>query len=102
MENPEKASFSNWLANKGLSTSSIQKYSSQANNRIIAELGIDFYEVENLDSLRNLLIAVKEMEANMPKNPNHMYSAAVSNYIKYKTRQYNRLDTLNDYQYLNR
>lgn len=80
MENPEKTSFSNWLANKGLSTSSIQKYSSQANNRIIAELGIDFYEIENLDSIRNLLIAVKEMEANMPKNQKRMYSAAVSNY----------------------
>ena len=53
-----------------------------------------------MDSLRDLLLAVKEMEANMPKDPKRMYSAAVSNYIKYKTELFNHLDTMNDYQYL--
>ena len=67
MENPEINNFKKWLANRGLSISSIQKYSSQANKRIIKELGIDFYDVKSLDSLRDLLLAVKEMEANMPK-----------------------------------
>lgn len=100
MENPEINTFKNWLANRGLSVSSIQKYSSQANKRIIKELGIDFYDVKSLDSLRDLLLAVKEMEANMPKDPKRMYSAAVSNYIKYKTELFNHLDTMNDYQYL--
>lgn len=100
MENPELNNFKKWLANRGLSVSSIQKYSSQANKRIIKELGIDFYDVKSLDSLRDLLLAVKEMEANMPKDPKRMYSAAVSNYIKYKTELFNHLDTMNDYQYL--
>ncbi len=66
-----------------LSPSSISKYSSQAHNRILKDLGISFYEVDDMEQLHQLLKDVKLMERNMRKDPKRMYSSAVSNYIKF-------------------
>lgn len=76
--------FENYLEHhRKLSGSSISKYSRQSHNRILRELGVSFYEVESMDGLNQLLNDVKQMESLMEKDPNRMYSSALSNYIKF-------------------
>lgn len=69
---------------RNLSASSISKYARQAHNRILKDLGISFYEIESMKGLNQLLKDVKNLENHMEKDPKRMYSAAVSNYIKFK------------------
>lgn len=76
-----------------LSNSSIAKYARQAHNRIQKDLGISFYDIESMNELHQLLLDVKKVEKHMEKDPKRMYSAAVSNYIKFKAYQ-------NEYEYL--
>lgn len=91
--------FIRWLKKRGLSDSSISKYSKQANNRIIQDLGISFYSVEKIDDLSQLLTDVKLLESLMPKDPKRMYSAAVSNYIKYRVEAIDIENTVKDSYY---
>ncbi|MDR2833561.1 MAG: HNH endonuclease [Streptococcaceae bacterium] len=97
MEN--KNQFRNWLKGKGYQNSSIDKYSNQANKKILKEINVDFYEIENLDELAVLLLDVRELEKYMSKSPNRMYSAAISNYIKFKSEFIDLLDTKEDINY---
>lgn len=76
-----------------LSDSSIAKYARQAHNRILKDLGISFYDIESMNELHQLLLDVKNLEKHMEKDPKRMYSAAVSNYIKFNAYQ-------NEYAYL--
>lgn len=78
---------------RGLSGSSVSKYASQAHNRILKDLGISFYDIKSMNELHQLLLDVKKLEKHMEKDPKRMYSAAVSNYIKFKAYQ-------NEYEYL--
>lgn len=76
--------FENYLKQvRKLSVSSISKYASQAHNRILKDFGISFYEINDMEQLHELLKDVKLLEKNMAKDPKRMYSAAVSNYIKF-------------------
>lgn len=94
-----RAQFGQWLKNKGLSESSRQKYASQAHRRILRDLGIDFYKVESMVELQQLILDVRQMESKMEKDPRRMYSAAVGNYVKFRAELENQLDTLEDSLY---
>lgn len=86
MEN--KLKFKEYLKSvRKLSASTISKYSEQASNRILKDLGVNIYEIESMEKLHQLLRDVKLLEQQMLKDPRRMYSAAVSNYIKFKAYQ---------------
>lgn len=95
----ERFQFDQWLKNKGLSENSRKKYTNQANRRILRDLGIDFYKVESMIALQQLVLDVRQLESNMEKDPRRMYSAAVGNYVKFRAERENRLDTLEDSLY---
>ncbi|SJZ84211.1 HNH endonuclease [Pilibacter termitis] len=78
-----KENFSYYLKKRGLAESTIRKNAVQAHNRIFNELGISFYELEDLSSIQTLYKDVKVLEGLMEKNPNRFYSSAVANYLKF-------------------
>lgn len=67
---------------KKLSEASIKKYTEQSYNKIKADLGIDIYDLNNLDEIRELRFKVKDMEKGM--SANRMYSSLLSNYLEFK------------------
>lgn len=91
--------FQHWLRERGLSPSSLSKYANQSHNRIFKDLGISFYELDSLEELNKLLKDVRELEKLMERDPKRMYSAAVSNYIKYKSESADLTNTIEDKRY---
>lgn len=85
----KRIEFEYYLKNhRGLSDSSVRKYARQAHNRIYRDLGVSFYEVDSMEKLHELLLAVKELEKKMAKDPKRMYSAAIGNFIKFNAYQF--------------
>lgn len=87
-----KLEFASWLKSKGLSDSSVSKYSSGYANRIFSELHVDIYSISNMEALGDLLIKTKEWESKMERNPNRAYSSTVSNYIKFLVAKSDSID----------
>lgn len=78
-----KEKFTTWLKHKGLSESSINKYSSGYPNRILDELCVDIFSITDMEVLSEILVKTKDWESNMIKNPNRAYSSAVKNYMMF-------------------
>lgn len=95
----EQIQFERWLQQKGLSKSSISKYARQAHNRILKDIGLSFYQINNVEELSQVLIDVRILEQKMAKDPRRMYSSAVSNYIKFKSENADIKNTRNDLEY---
>ena len=91
--------FIHWLRKKGLSPSSISKYTTQSHNRILKDLGVSFYELNSVEQLNQLLLDVRKLEKLMEKDPRRMYSSAVSNYIKFQSETADFSNTLEDNKY---
>ena len=70
-----------------LSDATIRKTTVQAHNRILTDLGVSYYALDNSEELHRLYLDVKQLEKEMPKNPNRMYSSAVSHYMKFFASQ---------------
>lgn len=88
--------FQHWLQKKGLSPKTVSKYANQSHNRILKDLGISFYELNSLERLNQLLLDVRKLEKLMEKDPRRMYSAAVNNYIKFKSESADFTNTIED------
>lgn len=56
MTHNQKLAFQDWLRKKQLKESSINKYATQAHNRIVKELGSSFYELSTIPELTQLLL----------------------------------------------
>lgn len=95
----DQAAFEEWLRAKGKSVSTVNKYARQAHKRILKDLGIDFYAIDSMAGLQQLVLDVRQLEKRMENDPRRMYSAAVGNYVRFRAEPAVRADIIEESRY---